>query len=215
MEISRECGSVGLRGASCRPAAIHAGQTIHGAYFGLPHKSADRPALKAWVSAQVLNHGTSLGRAFMLVSPNDDREMVAAALRRGQFCGLKVYHCYANRPDTMQSDVREFAPEWMREILHEVRGVLMLHIVRDSAMDDGANQQSLRRLCRAYPQARVHWPTSRAVSTTGTRAAACRPSPTSTTWPWTLPPCARRGLPGGAGNPGAPARAVGFGFCRQ
>ncbi len=130
-------------------------KTIHGAYFGLPHKSADRPALNAWVSTQVLNHGTSLSRAFMLVSPNDDREMVAAALRRGQFCGLKVYHCYANRPDTMNADVGEFAPEWMWEILHEVRGVLMLHIVRDGAMDDAANQQSLRRLCRAYPHARV------------------------------------------------------------
>jgi glutamate-1-semialdehyde 2,1-aminomutase len=129
--------------------------TIHGLYFGMPMKAADRPAVNAWVSREVRQNGTAQSRALMMVSPADSRDEVAAALRSGQFCGLKVYHCYANRPDTMNAEVEEYAPEWMWELLHEVRGVLMLHIVRDGAMEDAGNQGALRRLCRAYPRAKL------------------------------------------------------------
>jgi glutamate-1-semialdehyde 2,1-aminomutase len=128
---------------------------LHGLYFGMPHRTANRPAMNDWVAAEVREHGTPLSRALMVVSPADDPAVVAAALRSGQFCGLKVYHVFANRPDTMHATIEEFAPEWMWELLHEVRGVLLLHIVRDGAMDDVGNQQSLRRLCRAYPHAKL------------------------------------------------------------
>ncbi|SDS48242.1 aminotransferase class III-fold pyridoxal phosphate-dependent enzyme [Opitutus sp. GAS368] len=129
--------------------------TIHGLYFGMPRRAADRPAMNDWVAGEVSGHGTPLSRALMVASPADNPAEVAAALRSGRFCGLKVYHCYADRPDTMHATIEEFAPEWMWEILHEVRGVLLLHIVRDGAMEDPGNQASLRRLCRAYPQARL------------------------------------------------------------
>ena len=120
-------------------------RTIHGLYFGMPKTSADRPAMNDWVAAEVQAHGTPLSRALLVASPADDREAVAAALRSGRFCGIKVYHCYANRPDTMQAALEEYAPEWMWEILHEVRGVLLLHIVRDEAIADAGNQTALRR----------------------------------------------------------------------
>jgi glutamate-1-semialdehyde 2,1-aminomutase len=55
----------------------------------------------------------------------------------------------------MNAQIDEFAPDWMWELLHEVQGVLMLHIVRDDAIDDPGNQRTLRRLCRAYPRARL------------------------------------------------------------
>lgn len=128
---------------------------IHGLYFGMPRRTADRPAMNEWVAAEVSAHGTALSRALMVASPADNPAAVATALRSGKFCGLKVYHCYANRPDTMHATIEEYVPEWMWEILHEVRGVLLLHIVRDGAMEDAGNQASLRRLCRAYPQVRL------------------------------------------------------------
>lgn len=109
--------------------------TLHGLYFGLPHPSADRPAINSWVADEVQQHATSSSRSLMLAAPDDDREAVAQALRSGRFCGIKVYHCYASREDTMNSRVEEYAPEWMWEILHETQGVLMLHIVRDEALD--------------------------------------------------------------------------------
>ena len=64
----------------------------------------------------------------MVVAPTDDPAKVAAALRSGGVCGLKVYHCYSARPDTMNAGVEEFAPEWMWELLNETRGVLMLPV---------------------------------------------------------------------------------------
>ncbi len=130
-------------------------KTIHGLYFGMPHKTADHAAINSWVADEVSQHGTPLSRTLMLVTPTDDRETVAHALRSGLFCGIKVYHCYSGRPDTMNARVEEYAPEWMWELLHEVKGVLLLHIVRDGAMADEANQQSVRRLCRAYPKAQL------------------------------------------------------------
>ncbi len=129
--------------------------TIHGLYFGMPRKTADRPAMNAWVSDEVRANGTVFSRALMVVSQDDNQVEVAAALRSGQFCGIKVYHCYADRPDTVNATIEEFAPDWMWELLHEVRGVLMLHIVRDGAMEDPGNQASLRRLCHAYPNAKL------------------------------------------------------------
>jgi glutamate-1-semialdehyde 2,1-aminomutase len=128
---------------------------MHGLYFGMPNRTGDRPALNDWLAAEVKAHGTPLSRGLLLVSPADDQAMVAAALRSGKFCGLKVYHIYANRPDTMHARVEEYAPDWMWELLHEVRGVMLLHIVRDGAIEDPENQKSLRRLCRAYPNAKL------------------------------------------------------------
>jgi len=130
-------------------------KTIHGLYFGMPHKTADRPVINNWVADQVTQQGTSLSRCLMLVSPDDDQAAVAQALRSGLFCGIKVYHCYSGREDTMNAAVEEYAPDWMWEILHEVSGIMLLHIVRDGAMEDATNQQSIRRLCRAYPKARL------------------------------------------------------------
>ncbi len=126
-------------------------RVVHGLYFGMPHASGDRPAINAWVAGEVRANGAPLSRALLLVSPKDDPAAVAAELRSGRFCGLKVYHCFANRPDTMNATIPEYAPEWMWEIAHETRGLLMLHIVRNGAMDDPDNQRDIRRLCRAYP----------------------------------------------------------------
>jgi len=128
---------------------------LHGLYFGMPHRTANRAAINEWLADEVKTNGTPLSRGLMLVSPADDPAQVAAALRSGRFCGIKVYHCYADRPDTMHARIEEYAPDWMWEILHEVRGILLLHIVRDGAIEDPENQKSLRRLCRAYPNAKL------------------------------------------------------------
>jgi glutamate-1-semialdehyde 2,1-aminomutase len=128
---------------------------IHGLYFGMPRKTADRDAMNAWVAKEVRQNGTELSRSLMVVSPADDPVQVAEQLRSGLFCGLKVYHCYASRADTMNASITEYAPEWMWEILHETKGVMLLHIVRNGAIDDADNQEEIRRLCRTYPRAQL------------------------------------------------------------
>lgn len=127
-------------------------KTIHGLYFGMPHKTAKRDEMNQFVLEETRNNGSSLSRSLKVVAPQDDPKLVADQLRAGIYCGIKVYHVYANRPDTMNASLIEFAPEWMWEILNETRGILMLHIVRNGAMDDEDNQREIRRLCRKYPK---------------------------------------------------------------
>ncbi len=128
---------------------------MHGLYFGMPRRTADRASMNQWVQDEVQNNGTGYSRSLMVVSPDDNPATIAAALRAGKFCGIKVYHCYAARPDTMHAGLTEYAPEWMWEILHEVQGVMMLHIVKNAAIEDKDNQQQIRRLCRAYPKVKL------------------------------------------------------------
>lgn len=130
-------------------------KTIHGLYFGMPHKNADRTAMNGWVASEVKSNGTNFSRALQVVSPFDNKEAVARDQRSGLFCGMKVYHCYSERPDTMNASVTEYLPEWMWELLHETHGVLLLHIVRDGAMDDADNQKEIRRLCRTYSNVKL------------------------------------------------------------
>ncbi len=130
-------------------------KTIHGLYFGMPHRNADRDAMNTWVHEEIEQQGTSLSRALKVAAPEDDPVQAADDLRKGVFCGLKVYHVYASRPDTMNASITEYAPEWMWEILHETHGVMMLHIVRNGAIADEDNQREIRRLCHTYPQVRL------------------------------------------------------------
>ncbi|MBN8789207.1 MAG: aminotransferase class III-fold pyridoxal phosphate-dependent enzyme [Terrimonas sp.] len=128
---------------------------MHGLYFGMPRYSADRSAMNNWVLEEVRQNGTPVSRSLLVVSPSDDPVAIAEQLRSDSCCGIKVYHCYAGRKDTMNAGLTEYAPEWMWELLNEVDGVMMLHIVKNDAIDDVDNQQQLRRLCRAYPKVKL------------------------------------------------------------
>lgn len=131
--------------------------TLAGAlYFAFPHAAARHEGLNAWAAQEVAAHGGALSRLLLLVSPADSREAVAARFRSDpRICGLKVYHLYADKKPTWDAGIEDYAPEWMWELLEERSGVLMLHVVKDRAMEDADNQAALRRLCRRYPRARV------------------------------------------------------------
>lgn len=128
---------------------------LHALHFGMPHKTADRRAINEWLGGETRTAGSGFSRSLMLVSPEDDPQQVAEDLRRGLYAGIKVYHCYAPRPDTMNASIGTFTPDWMMEILNEIKGVLMLHIVLDRAIDDPDNQKQIIRLSRSYPNARI------------------------------------------------------------
>ena len=128
---------------------------MHGLYFGMPHASADRKVMNDWVGEQVRRNGTSLSRHLLVVSPKDDPREIERQLKSDNCCGIKVYHCYADRKDTMNAGLIEYAPEWMWELLNEVNGVMMLHIVKNDAMEDEDNRRQIRRLCKAYPKVKL------------------------------------------------------------
>lgn len=128
---------------------------IHGLYFGMPRKTADRDAMNAWVSNEVRQHGTPFSKSLIVVSPTDDPALIEKKLKEDNCCGIKVYHCYANRKDTMNAELTEYAPEWIWELLNAMGGILMLHIVKNDAIDDHGNQQSIRQLCKKYPRMKL------------------------------------------------------------
>jgi glutamate-1-semialdehyde 2,1-aminomutase len=128
---------------------------LHGLYFGMPEKQGDRDAMNRFTLDEVKRHGTDLSRSLMVVSPHDDAVKIADQLRQDTCCGIKVYHCYADRKDTMNAEITEYAPEWMWELLNEMDGVLMLHMVKNGAIEDKGNQQQIRKLCKAYPRVKL------------------------------------------------------------
>jgi glutamate-1-semialdehyde 2,1-aminomutase len=130
-------------------------QNVDGLFFGFPRPGNDRRAINQWLAAELKSSGLQNSRALALVSAQDDPAEIGEQISRLGLVGIKPYHVYASRPDTMNAALEEFAPEWMWELCHGIQGVLMLHIVRERAIADEGNQTTLRRLCRKYPDCRV------------------------------------------------------------
>ncbi|HRP57606.1 aminotransferase class III-fold pyridoxal phosphate-dependent enzyme [Agriterribacter sp.] len=82
---------------------------LHGLYFGMPGKHDDRDAMNRYTLDDVRDHGTDLSRSLMVVSPHDDVMKVADQLKQNTCCGIKVYHCYADRKDTMNAEIAIYA----------------------------------------------------------------------------------------------------------
>lgn len=126
-----------------------------GLFFPLPTPTTDIDASNRFCLAETSRSERS--RMLLLVrpdsSPTATEEFVQ--IHRDVVVGFKVYHVYADRPDTMNATVDEFLPEWVWEIADTHALTIMLHLVRPLALLDEGNQQSLRRSCRKYPDARV------------------------------------------------------------
>lgn len=124
-----------------------------GLAFALPKRGLDVAAANRFVADEVRTQSGS--RALMLVRPNDDPAQVEADLAADGFAGFKVYHVFAERPDTFDAGTEEFLPEWAWEIAHRRALAIMLHIVRARALADPANQAYIRDHCLRYPGARL------------------------------------------------------------
>lgn len=129
------------------------GRSLRALCFGIPARGVNCESINEWVGKEVRSQPG--WRALALARPTDDPKAVAALLAGGGFCGLKVYHLFAEREGSFDCDLEEFAPEWMWEILDAHSGVLMLHIVKDTAMADPVNQKAVRRLCQRYPNCKL------------------------------------------------------------
>ena len=150
-----EYDALGIRESKKRILDYTPSKSIHGLYFGMPRINGNRKLINDFVASELDKDGSELCRGLLLTSPDDDPESLSTFLHTASFCGVKVYHCYANRPDTMNASITEYAPEWIWEILNDHHGVLMLHIVRENGISDEGNIRDLRRLCKRYPGVRV------------------------------------------------------------
>ncbi len=130
------------------------GHKVNGLFFGFPRPQGDLPAINAWMAAETKKIGDK-SRTLLLVTPDDDPSKTAEIVKKQGFVGLKVYHVYAKRKDTMECGIEEFAPEWTWDLCNSCDGILMLHIVLPTALADKRNQEAILRLCRKYPRCRL------------------------------------------------------------
>ncbi len=123
--------------------------------FPYPARRTDRAGVNAWMTTEARAATTPRHRLAALVAPSDDPGLAGEWLRGEACCGLKPYHLYANEGDTRQTDIEDWAPEWMWRCCHEHEAMLILHLVKDASSAHPANQEALLRLSTRYPGCRV------------------------------------------------------------
>ncbi len=123
-----------------------------GLFFGFPSRGHDTEPDNALVLHEVKQSGS---RGLLLVRPTDDPDQVAARVATEGWAGFKVYHFYANRPDTFNASMAEFLPDWIWQIADRFGLVIMYHMVRSHALTDPENQREIRAACLRYPNAKL------------------------------------------------------------
>jgi len=152
--VEDEMGKVGWA-AYCRALECWMGdrRPTGGLFFTVPKPSLDRDAANRFVLDQVGELPGS--RALMMIHPDDDPADVEAAIGTPPYAGFKVYHVYANEPDTFDAEPGAFLPEWAWELADQHGLVIMLHLVRARALADPLNHRYVRDRCLRYPNARL------------------------------------------------------------
>jgi len=106
-----------------------------------------------WVIQQARKHPNC--KASILVTPQSDRDKVLSYLDDPQVVGFKPYHVFSGEKPTFQSSIAGYLPEWAWQLADQRGLVITLHMVRDLALADPDNQQTIRTMCRKYPNARL------------------------------------------------------------
>lgn len=124
-----------------------------GLFFPVPIRGGEVASQNQFLAGELKRHPGS--RGLMLVTPQDDPAAVERMVKDVGFLGFKVYHIYANRPDTFNADTGEFVSDWMWEIANRHGLCILLHMVRPRALMDEGNQSYIQQHCRRYPNARL------------------------------------------------------------
>ena len=128
------------------------GRSYSALAFPFPAQGLDSASANQFLAAELAAHPELRGS--MMIEPGMDPEFVRETARRGGFAGLKCYHLFAATTPTFDAVVEAYLPEEHVRIAHELGLVITLHMVRARAIADAANQESISRLARKYPNAR-------------------------------------------------------------
>ncbi|MEX2112564.1 MAG: aminotransferase class III-fold pyridoxal phosphate-dependent enzyme [Pirellulales bacterium] len=124
-----------------------------GLAFTIPKVGLELASANRFVADQIAPLAGS--RALLLIAPCDDPARVVANLDADRFAGFKVYHVFADQPNTFEAPTESFLPDWAWELADRRGLVIMLHIVRARALADPVNQEYLRERCLRYPGAKL------------------------------------------------------------
>jgi hypothetical protein len=125
-----------------------------GLFFPYPHAQiVDVDGPNEFLHQELRRRPGSRGQ--MLITPALDPEYLRTIVQRCGFVGLKCYHVYSPRRPTFDSLIEEYLPESHVRIAHEEGLSITLHMVRERALADEANQATIRRYCERYPNLRL------------------------------------------------------------
>jgi glutamate-1-semialdehyde 2,1-aminomutase len=132
-------------------------RTRGGLFFGLAF-TGDRVANNDFVAQEVQTGQKQGFQALgqMVIAPQMDPEYVREIVRQHHFVGLKPYHTMAQVDGpTFTAPIEAYLVEDHVRIAHEEGLTITLHMVRDRALADPANQTTIRRYCERYPNMRL------------------------------------------------------------
>jgi glutamate-1-semialdehyde 2,1-aminomutase len=125
----------------------------NGLFFAVPARGINLDAANDFVYDAVGKHTES--KKLLLIKPQNNPEEVEAKVLSQNWAGFKVYHCFAERPDTQNAYIGEYLPEWAWDIAHQHSLAIMLHQVRKRSLNDADNQKTITDMCRKYPNAKL------------------------------------------------------------
>lgn len=125
----------------------------NGLYFPFPVKDLDCKKANEFLGKELIHR--PLSRGLMMIRPDDEPDLVELQIQEKNFCGFKVYHVFANRPDTFQANQGEFLPEWAWEIANRHGLWITMHMVLKKALSEPTNLNYIREHCIKYPDAHL------------------------------------------------------------
>lgn len=93
----------------------------------------------------------------LVVTPQCNREKIEKTLNENpKITTLKPYFNFSIAEDKFESDVLDFAPEWMWKLAHDRKMSILVHLSHyKKLLSDPANGSQLREMCLKYPDARL------------------------------------------------------------
>lgn len=129
------------------------GARIDGLFFGFPVTDSDRQQVNSWVTSQVIaDDGASYG--LILAGPSDNPDLVRALISDSRMVGIKPYYLFQSDASNSEPPIENFAPEWMWDVCHSAKGILMLHMM-SSGLADVSNVSVISRFSGKYPDCQV------------------------------------------------------------
>ena len=94
-----------------------------------------------------------VGEAFVL--PDDSEGDIEALLAHPNIRGLKCYHLAARKQPAWQAEIGEYLPESAWRVADGRGLAITLHMVKDAALADPGNLETIRKKAREYPSAKL------------------------------------------------------------
>ncbi len=89
----------------------------------------------------------------IIVRPNETAEQLKSRMVHPNIKGFKCYHVMANKPQTWNCNIEEYLPESAWQLADEKGLYITLHMVKDLALADPANQKYIVEMAKKYPHA--------------------------------------------------------------